>query len=237
MPFSSNHSGGPSYGGSTVEAPPPRGDTSRPRDGGRPVTLVDGGPVDSGSPDAGVPNNPPTDMGVPYDAGTIPLPTNCPGITELPVSGFVTGDTSSGDNDFEGSCTAGNVDDQVFGFTTPGRLESLSVYTRGSEYDTILYIYEGECRNSRELECNDDESQATLTSALELQNLSAGAYAVVVDGWNDPWDGITGEDEGYFELEVMGVIASGEVCDPQKPFLFCAQGPCAPDPQGVPRCP
>lgn len=64
----------------------------------------------------------------------------------------------------------------------------------GTDFDTILYLHRG-CETNREatLACNDDKGRRG-TSTLELKNVPAGDYVIVIDSWNR-----TG---GHFDLAV-----------------------------------
>ena len=54
--------------------------------------------------------------------------------------------------------------------------------TEGSDFDTVIAVYESDC--ATELACNDDDlSSFASTSAVELHVSSGTGYVIVVDGY------------------------------------------------------
>lgn len=124
-------------------------------------------------------------------------------IVDLTMSIF-NGDTTGLTNDFTPSCqtftTAPEVAHEI---TFPGELESLSVTTDGTSYDTVLYIKEGTC-NTPDLACDDDGGTGT-QSLIDIVDVPAGTYYIIMDGYN--------ANDGPYTLTTTGVIKSGEACD------------------------
>ncbi|MCK6551956.1 hypothetical protein L6R52_39360 [Myxococcota bacterium] len=178
-------------------------------------------------PDADVPDVGPPDTGVP-DAG-LPVPS-CFTALPMPASGYATGDTTQERNDHQPSCNDGiGGRDVAFWFTTEGRIERLVLTSVGSDFDSVLYVYDGECQRAAEIACDDDGATTSFAARIELFDVAPGAYYVVLDGWDNVALG------GYV-LDVQGRVAIGERCDPATPFLGCGRGTCAPDGTGVHRC-
>lgn len=151
----------------------------------------------------------------------------CPGILPLPASGVAQGTTAGELNDYAGSCGGQSASDVVLGFVSEGPLESLVVSLEGSSYDNVLHVYRQDCGLSSMIGCIDDADLLGFDARLSLGPQPAGAYAIIVDGFD--------QEAGDFLLNVHGTIGVGEYCDPGKPFLRCAFGPCPS--QGPSVCP
>ena len=117
---------------------------------------------------------------------------------ETIVGGTTTGSTVGTSNDFVLSCdfsfsqASGEV---VLTLDLPA-MESVSVDQLGTSYDAILGLFEPTCAN--ELGCAD-------FGGIDLVNVAAGTYSVVMDGW--------GGAEGPYTVNVSGVIAPLGACD------------------------
>jgi hypothetical protein len=73
------------------------------------------------------------------------------------------------------------------------------INTDGSEFDTVLSIWDGDCEE--ELECDDDGGTTSgpyggSTSAISVTVAAGMAYVIVVDGWRD-------YDYGAYTLNVV----------------------------------
>ncbi len=107
-------------------------------------------------------------------------------ITSMPFSGA--GSTCGFNNDANGGCEPyglGNAPDVVYSFT-PAQQMQVDISLCGSNYDTVLYVFEGSCAGSP-IACNDDHSvpPCGLQSQIDSLLLQPGAtYYIVVDGFN-----------------------------------------------------
>ncbi len=114
--------------------------------------------------------------------------------------------TTSATEDFDPGCGFSNgAPDVVHAFVVPGELKTLQVDTIGSTFDTILTIRQTSC-GAPELACDDDGGPGFQVSQINLTDVAAGAYAVVVDGYSN--------NSGIYTLNIRGEIKSGETCNP-----------------------
>ena len=135
------------------------------------------------------------------------------------------GSTAGGSDDFVASCRTGSDGpDTVHILDVPGQLQSLHLDTNGSAFDTVLYIKAAEC-SADDMDC-DDSSGSGSAAAIDLDGVEPGQYYVIVDGFSDAG--------GDYLLNVSGVIADGESCDPASIDMFscqhgsaCQNGVCA----------
>ena len=142
-----------------------------------------------------------------------PIPTLAKAMTS--------GDTSALTDDFSPSCqSSSTAPDQTYYLYLPGKVSALHLDTTGSSFDTVLMIKQTECASS-DYACNDDDMTSS-QSALDLTDVPAGLYVVIVDGYQS--------EAGPFTLNTSGTIAAGERCDPGQPFLGCASGTSCTDP-------
>jgi len=143
------------------------------------------------------------------------------------ASAVYTGSTVGQLSHQSGSC-GGEAGDDFFrlDLTEP---TSLSLNTRGSLFDTVLYLRHGNCELGAELACDDDSGGRRWSSALEFPVLAPGAYFIVVDGL--VVDERLGPDEGEYTLNVeVGPVV--EVCgdgldNDGNGFADCADDVCA----------
>jgi hypothetical protein len=61
---------------------------------------------------------------------------------------------------------------------------SLRMNTFGSEYDTVLSVYDGD--TGYELACNDDAADDTFQSAISLNVTAGKTYWIEVSEYDDP---------------------------------------------------
>lgn len=174
--------------GSAPEPAPPSGDTSD----GSTSTTTDGITTD--------PTNASTETGDPSGSSGELDPTG----DELSCTVDTLDDTSPGStagqpNATSGSCGGEQAPDQAFEFTAPQDGE-FTFSTDGSDFDTVLYVLDGDDCTGAELGCDDDggdsiQSRVTVT-------LNAGqTVAVVVDGYDD--------SSGAFVLTTSAQTADG----------------------------
>ncbi len=78
-------------------------------------------------------------------------------------------------------CALAGAPDWIVRWTAPDD-GGWIVSTFGSSFDTVLYVYEGECTGVP-IACNDDESVVVLTSELLVTPGMGNTITVVVDGY------------------------------------------------------
>jgi hypothetical protein len=126
---------------------------------------------------------------------------------QLMTTGTVTGNTSTAHDDWQLSCAGGPAPDLVYLVELP-HLDSLSISTAGSSFDTVLGLSNETC--SAPLACNDEDPNSTTGSSLiTTTNVAAGFYSIIVDGY----DTTLGNSQGAFTLSVTGTITPGGRCD------------------------
>jgi large repetitive protein len=165
-------------------------------------------------------------------AASHPTENECTGESDLlgvVTAATMTGNTAGLTNDFTPSCSFSNAPDKTYVLAFPGDLASLRLDTAGS-YDTILAIKQGTCE-ATDLACNDSGGVG-LTSLIQLSDVEAGTYFVIIDGYSS--------NAGDYFLNVSGVIRAGQACDQAQidagiftceAGLSCTDGLCP-----VPQC-
>ncbi len=124
-------------------------------------------------------------------------------VTTTPITGNTTGTT----HDFTPGCrTTSTSPEIVHEITFPGELQSLTVTTDGSGFDTVLYMRAGDC-SAVDLVCDDDGGTG-LQSLFTQNNVAAGLYFIFVDGYSS-----AGTSFGAYTLGITGVIKAGQACD------------------------
>lgn len=114
-----------------------------------------------------------------------------------------TGTTAGAADDSDPSCGTSSAPDLVHLLRVPGALETLTIDTNGSSFDTIVHLKAMTCE-ATDLMCDDDGGDSTQSMITET-DLAAGDYFIVVDAYRD--------NSGEYTLNVSGVIKSGEPCD------------------------
>lgn len=131
----------------------------------------------------------------------------CTGETDLTSIAAVTTKTITGDstgkaNDWATTtCISSSGPDVAYALQLPVPVQSLQIDTIGSQFDTVIQIRDIAC--AAQMAC-DDEGGGSGTSKMTLTNLSAGSYAIIVDGWLG--------DAGAYTLNVRGTVATGTPC-------------------------
>ncbi|AUX30570.1 MULTISPECIES: MXAN_6577-like cysteine-rich protein [Sorangium] len=104
------------------------------------------------------------------------------------------GTTAEGRNVAESSCGGEDAPDAAYSFTAP-EAGTYTIDTYGSEFDTVLAVFDGSCEGE-ELACNDDvvlddwfDAASELTVSLE----AGQTVVIVVDGYLE---------SGHFELNI-----------------------------------
>jgi hypothetical protein len=143
------------------------------------------------------------------------------------ASGTFTGSTVGLTGENEGTC-GGAAPEVVFRLqlTAPA---NVALDTRGSTFDTALYVRTGSCGKGREIGCDDDGGGVGHSSALALGTLQPGNYFIFVDGFTvDPF---LGPDVGSYVLNVNLDAKPMEVCrnridDDGDGYTDCADPDC-----------
>jgi hypothetical protein len=152
-------------------------------------------------------------------------------VTAQPItaSGSFTGDTGGYVNVQTASC-GGAAGEAVYALTlkAPSRVV---IDTKGSQFDTALYVRTGACNQGLEIGC-DDDSAGSWDSKLEFTLLYPGTYFIFVDGFTV--DAQRGPDEGKYVLNVDITPNPKEVCgngkdDDGDHLADCADSDCAKD--------
>lgn len=114
---------------------------------------------------------------------------DCSAPTPIDAPGLFVGSTAEGEDQAQASCGGGAESaDTVFALSLDeGGPVCLS--TRGSEFDTVLYVRVGDCNRAQdEVACSDNSELAGgdgRQSAIELDVEAGATYYVVVDGVSD----------------------------------------------------
>jgi hypothetical protein len=143
-------------------------------------------------------------LGKPQGAGTCDSPI-------LLTAGNMSGSTSRGDSDSEGSCGSTGGKEVVYQLDLASRQRvTLEV---DPTFDSVLYIRKGECADGEEIACNDDttttsssRSNRNFSKSRIDQVLDPGTYYVFVDSGNDRG--------GSFKMDVAlaDVPSMADVC-------------------------
>jgi hypothetical protein len=135
--------------------------------------------------------------------------STCVSALLITASGSYTGSTVGFAGENEGTC-GGAAPEAVFRLSLR-QPTSVSLDTRGSNFDTALYVRLGSCGKGREIGCDDDDGNQGKSSALSLGTLPAGDYYIFVDGFTvDP---VNGPDIGQYVLNVDLNGKPSESCD------------------------
>ncbi|HTN84251.1 MAG TPA: MopE-related protein [Sorangium sp.] len=153
---------------------------------------------------------------------------NCLSPKLIPGTGTYTGDTTGHVSETRGAC-GGDAGEAVFFFvlTEPSRVH---LDSRGSSFDTVLYVRTGICNSGREIGCDDDSGGGSWASLIEFSILYPGTYFVFLDGYTiDPG---SGSNEGPFVLNAEIIPNPSEVCDDELDndgdhYVDCADPDCA----------
>ncbi len=126
------------------------------------------------------------------------------------------GTTAGATNDYTPSCQASTNLDVAHLLTIPVPLDTLTIDSEGSSFDTILTFNTPDCNEAAEVVCDDDGAAGT-RSLLELTNVAPGNYFVMVDGFSE-------SANGAYTLNFSGTITTGNTCDPSSTIFTCAAG-------------
>jgi hypothetical protein len=119
------------------------------------------------------------------------------GVTSI-TTAMVMGDTTNATNDSKPTCSSSTAmaPDLMYRLDLPG-MATLSLNTTG--FDTATALYDATCGGTA-IACSDP-------ALMTANNLAAGTYYFVVDGWS------TGK--GPFTIAVSGKIQNGQSCEGQ----------------------
>jgi hypothetical protein len=117
---------------------------------------------------------------------------------EVPQSIF--GSTFGSENGFSSNCGGDDAPDQSWIFYPP-ITGTYRIDTLGSNYDTMLHVFDGYCGGGL-LGCNDDTFGVESEVIVDLT--AGGFYTIVVDGW--------GSSAGDYQLN-LELIDGLSVCD------------------------
>jgi hypothetical protein len=127
--------------------------------------------------------------------------SECPVGELFGVPESVGGSTFGAENAFDSQCGGEEAPDRAYMFYPPVT-GSYRIDTVGSNYDTMLHVFEGWCGGNL-LGCNDDMIGTQSEVIVDL--FAGGAYTIVVDGW--------GGSAGDYQLNVDLVGGSANICD------------------------
>ena len=122
---------------------------------------------------------------------------------ELIYAPTQTGDTTNAHDNYTPSCQSTSSVDIALALVLPVPVDTLTVSTDGTSFDTVLAVTNAQCNAAMELGCNDDDT-SSVQSTVSLTSVAAGTYAVIVDGYSGA--------KGAFTLHTHGVVASGTDC-------------------------
>ncbi|MGN6104035.1 MAG: hypothetical protein ACTHU0_02930 [Kofleriaceae bacterium] len=110
---------------------------------------------------------------------------------------ITTGNTDTATHDVVPSCSlsSSTAPDRTYRLVLP-TLSELNIYT-DSDFDAVTALYGSTC-GGVDIECSDP-------GEIELTNMTAGVYYLVVDGW--------GSGSGEFTLDISGKIPNGGLCE------------------------
>ena len=126
----------------------------------------------------------------------------------ISASGTWTGDTTGFINRNQGSC-GGAAGEAVFQLTL-SQPAKVRIDTIGSQYDSLLYIRQGNCKSGREVAC-DDDSGGNHNALINIPILYPGTYYIFVDGFTVSAQ--FGPDQGPYVLNVDLTLNPPEICD------------------------
>ena len=173
------------------------------------------------------------------DSDCADLPECAPGLCTNPIvileEGPAFGTNEDATDDGTGGCGGDGGRDVVYAVQLTGD-GTICLDTVGSEYDTVLYVREGDCAEGPEVGCNDDFDEG-LASQLELQATGGVTYFIYVDAVGDA----VGNHVLTTTLGPCAPVQEFEICDngqddDNDEQIDCADQDCAFDPACVENC-
>ncbi len=129
------------------------------------------------------------------------IPDECPWGELFDVPESVSGSTTGAGSSFSSSCGGEQAPDRAWVFYPPFT-GTYRIDTHGSDYDTLLHVFDGYCGGGL-VSCVDDSVEG-VTSELDVVLLAGSIYTIVVDGW--------GSSAGDYQLDIE-LIDGGSLCD------------------------
>ena len=128
-----------------------------------------------------------------------------PDINATAIATFETAGTlAAAVDNYDQTCQSNTGNDMAFPLQLPVPVASLVIDTEGSTVsDTVVSLKDASC--GTQLGCDDDGATTGLLSKLTVTNLSAGNYAIQVDGYSSG-------NNGAFKLHVKGTVAAQTAC-------------------------
>ncbi|KYF89992.1 hypothetical protein BE17_28530 [Sorangium cellulosum] len=121
--------------------------------------------------------------------GTCDTPVELEPVLPLTATGTTMGSLAA----MGASCGGASAPDVIHSFTAP-ETGTYVIDTYGSEYDTVLSVFDGDC-SGEELDCNDDSPwDSGVTSEVSVPLEAGQTITIVVDGYD--------RDSGRYELHV-----------------------------------
>jgi hypothetical protein len=131
-------------------------------------------------------------------------PGDCPVGQLAGIQDSVSGSTFNSSNDFSApQCGGESAPDHAYLFVPPVS-GAYRIDTFGSDFDTLLHVFYGECGGGF-IGCNDDAGFETLESEVEVELTEGTPYTIVVDGF--------GESAGNYQLNLELIGAQPGFCD------------------------
>jgi hypothetical protein len=141
-----------------------------------------------------------------FNLEPLSISNSCPSGELFNVPESIVGSTFGAENGFSSNCGGDEAPDQSFVFYAPYS-GAYRIHTIGSNFDTVLHVFEGYCGNSL-LGCNDDTFD--VQSEVVTQFTAGYPYTIVVDGWG----GASGEYQLNLEfLDGLGVCDNIDFLD------------------------
>nr|AYM52930.1 hypothetical protein [Sorangium cellulosum] len=124
--------------------------------------------------------------------GTCDVPVELEPVLPLTATGTTRGSLKAK----SASCGGSDAPEVIHSFTAP-EAGTYLIDTAGSEYDTVLSVFDGDC-SGEELECNDDSLwHSGVTSELSVTLEAGQTITIVVDGY----DRYSGRYELHVDIE------------------------------------
>jgi hypothetical protein len=112
--------------------------------------------------------------------------------------------TATAHDDFTPDCAStSTAPDKVYALVLPVAVDTLTIDTDNSPYDTVLMVTDNTCALPS-LSCDDNSGTPSQDSKIAMSSVAPGAYGIIVDG--------AGTASGAYLLHVNGIVASGATC-------------------------
>lgn len=153
--------------------------------------------------------------------------SNCFSPKAISASGSYTGDTTGNIGTNKGTC-GGDAGEAIFQLTLD-EASYVEIDTKGTSFDSNLYLRSGVCDSGVELGCDDDSGNDAWSARLVFPILYPGTYFIFVDGYTI--DAQEGPNQGAFVLNAEVVESPDEVCGDSTDndgdvYVDCADSDC-----------